>query len=175
MTQASIRLRTSNSEEAKRKAKEIVKSIFSERNTKAKNVFLAKFANRFLRLQYKAFLARAKLGLDEWGEDWSPLKPKTIADKKRLKVEHPEWINVRTGKLLASFEPLTEIGGRLYLRKDMRVTVSGNTITFVCTIPYSDRVDAVRGLFALAERLIEIAAEQAAVDTVKEIFPTERL
>lgn len=174
MTGTSIRVRTSDGVLAKRKAKEIIRSIVSERDTKAKRVFMACFANHFLRLQHAAYLHRAKTQTDEWGEFWDSLKPKTIQDKRRRKVQHPEWINVRTGRLLRAFEPLTRIGGRLYSRKDMQVSVSGTSISFVVTIPYSDRVDAVRGLFALAERLIELAATRAVVDTVKEIFPTER-
>lgn len=175
MTEATIWVRTPNAAAAKRKTRILIREIVSPRNTKSKRVFFAYFANYYLQLQYAAFLSKAKTGGDEWDESWNELNPKTVADKRRLGVEHPEWINVRTGRLLEAFKPLTQVGGRLYARKDMQIQIQNETISFVVTVPYSDRVDRVRSLFVLAEELIDRAAEKALIETLRQVLPSERL
>lgn len=137
---------------------------------------LSNVENRQLRLYYNnlvvyhlakinwtAFLAKAKKGSDEFGKKWKPLKPRTIAYKKRNNFYYSGMIaiNIRTRLLLEAMRPGKFVNGKYVPTKGQIVEVTENSITFGVDIPYAEHVDSERRILVSSKAAIAKAKLQA--------------
>lgn len=117
-----------------------------------------------VKLNYRAFLAKAKGGIDDYGNNWTPLSTKVYNWKKRKKILYSGRvaINIRTRALLHALKPGHFRNGVYVPPPNQKVSVSPTTIKFSVQIQYADAVNAKRVIFltsddALVNDAVDIA------------------
>lgn len=102
-----------------------------------------------LKINYKAYVAKAKGQMDSFGEQWTPLHEKTIKWKRRKKLLYSGKvaINIRYRKLLKALKPNKFVNGRYVPSPNQQVTITSRSIRFEVTIEYAEAVDNVRPIF----------------------------
>jgi hypothetical protein len=115
-----------------------------------RQVFIGAFAHELYRLGYNSFRVRS-IGSSIAGfTAWRPLSKATIKRKSGKKTistlyDKPESINVRTGRLLASFAPGTaSAAGYVPVNSDQRVKVRKNSVELTQLVKYAMRALGIR-------------------------------
>lgn len=120
------------------------------------NVYRAHFLHEMFRLIHYSFIVRSERVPDQFGNEWQPLSPRTIAKKKkphkrgmlRLPASStPESINRDTGRLAKSYEP-GMIAGAYYVpaNMDQKVSWIGKKLEVGTRVPYAKEVSKLREL-----------------------------
>lgn len=103
------------------------------------------FFQEFMRLVHEAYKTKSHGGTDDLGNSWEPLKKKTIDLKRRRWIpENAEKINIRTGLLVSATRPGKVFNNRYYTPQYQRTKFTERSVLFDITVPYFDKVQAVR-------------------------------
>lgn len=116
-----------------------------------------------VRINYKAFLAKAKKGTDEFGRQWKPLKPKTVKYKrfKGYVYSGSVAINIRTRELLEAMKPGEFRNGEYIPSEGQEVDVTPTTINFAITVEYAEDVHSKRKILVPIREILPVAKKAA--------------
>jgi hypothetical protein len=108
------------------------------------------------RLIHYSFIVRSERVPDQFGNEWQPLSPRTIAKKKKAHKRGmlrlppsptPESINRDTGRLVKSYEPGTLVGAAYVpVNMDQKVSWVGRKLDVGTRVPYAKEVAKLRQL-----------------------------
>jgi hypothetical protein len=117
-----------------------------------------------IKINHKAFIAKAKGSPDSFGDTWKPLKEQTIAWKKKKKLVYAGKvaINIRSKRLLSALKPNVFQNGVYIPSPEQVVRVNQRSIYFSVKVEYADEVDSVRNIFvkdldALVEEAVKVS------------------
>jgi hypothetical protein len=115
------------------------------------------------KINWTAFIAKAKKGTDQFGKKWKPLKQKTIDYKRRKNFVYGGMIaiNIRTRLLLEAMKPGKFVNGEYVPNEGQFVEVTENSITFGIDIPYAEAVDSKRRILVSSKAAIAEAKKNA--------------
>ena len=121
------------------------------------NVYRAHFLHEMFRLMHYSFIVRSERVPDQFGNEWQPLRPRTIAKKKKshkrgmLRLPPsptPESINRDTGRLVESYEPGMLVGAAYVpVNMDQKATWVGKKLDVGTRVPYAKEVSKLREIF----------------------------
>lgn len=116
-----------------------------------------------VKINYQAFLTKAKKGTDQFGKTWKPLKQKTIAYKKRNNFKYGGIvaINIRTRELLEAMKPGKFQNGEYLPTQGQEVEVTPTSISFTIMVDYADRVDSKRRILVPIRDILPVAKKAA--------------
>ena len=117
--------------------------------------FRARLGAETLRLIYTAFQAKARGNTDVLSEQWAPLKPSTVKEKKRLGLSdyRARLINRRSDRLISSLKPAPLSGRHYRPPEDQVFDVDGPFVIVGTSVPYAKFVHRKRPLWPKAMRL----------------------
>lgn len=121
-----------------------------------------------IKINYKAFIQKAKGQVDSFGEVWEPLKEKTKTWKRRKKLLYAGKvaINIRTRRLLNALKPNSFQNGRYIPSPEQNIKVNTRSIEFSVKVDYADDVDSIRHIFV---RELDSLVEEAVKVSVPEL------
>lgn len=116
-----------------------------------------------VKINYKAFLAKAKKGTDDFGYQWQPLKQKTIAYKKRHNFKYGGIIaiNIRTRELLEAMKPGEFRNGEYIPTEGQDVDVTPTSISFAITVEHAEPVHSKRRILVPIKEILPVAKKAA--------------
>lgn len=112
-----------------------------------------------IKINYQAFMTKAKKQIDEFGQSWKPLSPKTIKEKRRKKFLYggSVLINIRTRALLEAIRPGKFKNGIYYPTEGQYVEVTESSITFGIEVSYAGSVNTKRRIIVPMKELLPAA------------------
>ena len=112
-----------------------------------------------IKINYVAFMAKARKQSDEFGDSWKPLAPKTIKEKRKRKFLYGGvvLINIRTRALMNAVRPGKFKNGEYVPSEGQYVEVTEKSITFGIDVEYAGSVNSKRRVIVPMESLLPAA------------------
>lgn len=137
-----------------------------------RQAFVGAFARELYRLGYDSFRIRSAGAAVAGFPSWSPLHASTIRRKASPKArttlyDRPESINIRSGRLMASFAPGTATpSGYIPVNSDQRVILRTNSVELISLVKYALKVLSLRPVWPADMRDLIVQATRAGSDAV---------
>ena len=102
-----------------------------------------------IKINYRAFIAKAKGSPDAFGGTWEPLKESTREWKRRKNLVYSGKVatNIRSKRLLNALKPNVFQNGTYVPSSEQVIRVTQRSIYFSVSVEYADDVDSVRNIF----------------------------
>jgi hypothetical protein len=116
-----------------------------------------------VKINHKAFMAKARKGTDDFGRQWKPLKPKTVRYKRQKGFLYGGTvaINIRTRELLEAMKPGQFRNGVYIPVEGQEVEITPTSISFAITVEYADLVHSKRKILVPIREIMPVAKKAA--------------
>lgn len=174
-----------NPEKFKENLRQLAKVLAgrSSRFTRVRHLFWAHLTKEVFRRVHASFAARSRGNVDDLGQFWNALKPRTVKRKSKthrrgsrhgkVKVppsKHPSWINRDTDELIESLAAGIITGYDYVPEKRQFVHKSGYVLEIGSRVKHAGDVEQLRNIFP-PSRLFNVWVAEAVSVAIKKILP----